>query len=385
MPGSLTIARIFGIEIRVHSSWLFVFFLVLFTFRSIFLAEHPLWTDEQRWIAAGATTLLFFLSVLLHELSHSVVARRFRLPVHSITLFIFGGVANLRREPESARSEFLMAAVGPGMSFLLGGVAWVLWHLAEFALTGRTRQVSAGVFEQIAVINVVLGAFNLLPGFPLDGGRLLRSVLWGWRKDRRIATRIATRGGQVVAAGLAVWGLAQLLEAATGDRDQFISGGWSLLIAFFLFNAASASYRQELFDQSLRDVNVGTLMTRDPTPVPPDLPVAALVATYVLPMRGRAFPVERDGRLLGVVSVGDVRRLPQREWSRRVVSDVMTPVERAAPLSPSDDAQRGLERLMRVDATTLPVVADGQTVGLFERDVIFEYLRMRQELGLQRR
>lgn len=378
MPGSLTIARIFGIQVRIHSSWLFVFILVLLTFHSIF-GENPFWTEGQRWFAAGVTTLLFFLSVLIHELSHSLVARRFKMPVHSITLFVFGGVANLRREPDDARAEFLMAAVGPATSFALGGLAWALLTASDALLApGRTRAIAVGIFEQIATINVILAVFNLLPGFPLDGGRVLRSVIWGLRRDRRFATRIATWGGQLLAGALALWGVFQLV-----DR-QFVSGSWSMLIAFFLFNAASASYQQEVFGESLRRLDVGTLMTRAPATVPPDLPIDALVATYVLPLRGRAFPVVVDGRLLGVISVADVRRLPQEEWPRRRVSDLMTPLERLEPLAPSDDARRGLERLLRDDVSLVPVVAGGEIVGLFEREAVFEYLRMREELGLDR-
>lgn len=378
MPGSLTIARIFGIQVRVHSSWLFVFILVLLTFHTVF-AENPFWTEGQRWLAAGITTFLFFLSVLVHELSHSLVARRFSLPVHSITLFVFGGVANLRREPDDARAEFLMAAVGPATSFALGGLAWVLLTASDaFLAPGRVRAIAVSIFEQIAAINVILAVFNLLPGFPLDGGRVLRSIIWGLRRDRRLATRVATWGGQLLAGALALWGVFQLI-----DR-QFVGGSWSMLIAFFLYNAATASYQQEVFGESLRRLDVGTLMTRELTSVPPDLPIDALVATYVLPLRGRAFPVVADGRLVGLISVANVRRLPQEEWPRRRVSDVMTPLERLEPLSPSDDARRGLERLLRDDVSHVPVVAGGEIVGLFERDAVFEYLRMREELGLDR-
>jgi Zn-dependent protease/CBS domain-containing protein len=379
LQGSVRIARLFGIDIRVHISWILIaalFFYLNFEAFSVALPLIPL----ERTVLALVTTALFFASVLLHELSHSIVARRFRLPVHSITLFLFGGVSNLRREPDSARAEFLMAAVGPFTSFVLAGVFWLARIVAIDELRGIPREALPYMFEQLSFINLALGVFNLLPGFPLDGGRVLRSALWGLRSDRRWATRVATRGGQAVAGLLALWGVFQLSQPG----GQF-AGTWTMLIAFFLFNAASASYRQEQFDDSLRRVSVASLMTRELATVPSDLPVQGLVNMYVLPMRGRAFPVEQSGAFVGVVSVADVRRIPRAEWPLHRVAEIMTPLQRVESLRPDDDAQRGLERLLRGDLAQLPVVQDGQIVGLFERDVVFDYLRMREELGLDGR
>jgi len=376
MPGSLTIARIFGIKVQVHSSWFLIAVLVLVTFQG---GLPILWTEGQRWLAAGAMTLLFFLSVLAHELSHSLVARAFRLRVQSITLFVFGGVANLPREPESPRAEFLMAAVGPVMSFFLAGLFWVTGEAGDVLLAGRTRQVFVGVFSQIALVNLILGVFNLLPGFPLDGGRVLRSIIWGLGRDRRIATRVATLGGQLLAGALVLYGLLQLAD------ESLIGGMWSILVAIFLYNAAVASYRQETFDDTLRQVDVGSLMTRDLHAVPSDLPIATLVATYVLPLRGRAFPVERAGETVGIVSVEDARRVPREQWPLTPVADVMSPVSSAQAVSPSDSAASGWSILARSGATHLPVIENGRLVGVLERQVLVDYLRMREELGLNSR
>ncbi len=384
ISGSVRIARLFGIDIRVHVSWILIAALFFYLNFEAFSVELPL-TPAERTPLALVTTVLFFGSVLLHELSHSVVARRFRLPVHSITLFLFGGVSNLRREPDTARSEFLMAAVGPLTSFALAAFFWVLRLVALEQLRGIPGEAIPYMLEQLSFINLALGAFNLLPGFPLDGGRVLRSALWGLRRDRRWATRIATRGGQAVAAALAVGGTAALLGQCFLIFCGPLGGVWSIFIAFFLFNAASASYRQEQFDDSLRRVTVASLMTRELAPVPPDLPVQGLVNMYVLPMRGRAFPVEDDGRLVGIVSVADVRRIPREAWPLHRVAEIMTPIQSVEPLRPEDDAQRGLDRLLRNDLAQLPVVEDGSVVGLFEREVVFDYLRMREELGLDAR
>jgi Zn-dependent protease len=377
ISGSIRVARIAGIDIRVHISWFVIAALFFFLNFETFSLELPL-IPSERVVLAAITTLLFFASVLLHELSHSIVARRFRLPVHSITLFLFGGVSNLRREPDSARSEFLMAAVGPFTSFILAGSFWLLRMAARETLVGIQGEAIPYMLEQLSFINLALGIFNLLPGFPLDGGRVLRSALWAVRGDRRWATRIATRGGQAVAGLLALWGIYQLLQPGMG-----FGGTWTMLIAFFLFNAASAAYRQEQFEDSLRRVNVGTLMTRELVAVPSDLPVESLISAYVIPLRARSFIVERDGRAVGVVSLADLRRVARDEWRARRVADVMTSLDKVPALQPNDDARRGMDVLSRSESGEAPVMDDGRVVGLFERDVVFEYLRMREELGLR--
>ena len=382
ISGSIRIARIAGIDIRVHVSWFLIAALFFFLNYETFSIDLPL-VPSERVVLAALTTLLFFASVLLHELSHSIVARRFRLPVHSITLFLFGGVSNLRREPDSAGEEFLMAAVGPFTSFVLAGAFWGLRELAQQTLHGIEGESIPYMLEQLAFVNLALGVFNLLPGFPLDGGRVLRSALWGARGDRRSATRIATRGGQVMAGLLGLGGIFALTGGCWFIFCGQLGGAWTMMIAFFLFNAASASYRQEQFEDSLRRVHVGTLMTRDLVSVPFDMAVESLVSSYVIPMRARSFLVERDGRVVGVVSLGDLRRLAREEWRLRRVGDVMTPLERVPALQPNDDARRGMDVLSRSDSGEAPVVDDGRVVGLFERDVVFEYLRMREELGLR--
>jgi len=379
ISGSLRVTRIAGIDIRVHVSWFLIAALFFYLNFETFSFDLPL-IPSERIVLAAATTLLFFASVLLHELSHSIVARRFRLPVHSITLFLFGGVSNLRREPDTARAEFLMAAVGPFTSFVLSGSFWLLREVARQTLVGIPGEAVPYMLEQLSFINLALGVFNLLPGFPLDGGRVLRSALWALRRDRRWATRVATRGGQAVAGLLALWGIYQFV---TDPRGGVLGGTWTLLIAFFLFNAASASYRQEQFEDSLRRVNVGTLMTRDLVSVPVDMEVESLIGSYVLPMRARSFVVERDGRPIGVVSLADLRRVPRDQWRSRRVGDVMLSLEKVPALQPNDDARRGMDVLSRTESGEAPVMDDGRVVGLFERDVVFEYLRMRDELGLR--
>jgi Zn-dependent protease len=380
VQGSLTIARVLGINVQVHFSWILVAGLVLVTFREE-VQPFVLLRSEYRWLAAALMTLFFFGSVLAHELSHAVVARAFRLEVKDITLFVFGGVANLPREPDDPKAEFTMAAVGPLMSLALAGLFWGGGRAAESLLRGSPGLITVYAFDRLALVNALLGVFNLLPGFPLDGGRVLRSIWWAISRNRRAATRAATRGGQILAGVLLVAGLVQLV----GDRELFINGMWSILIAIFLYNAATGYQRQESFEEALRGINVGTLMTRDLAYVPADLPLSSLVSTYVLPMRGRAFPVERSGDLVGLVSIGAVRRMPREQWQTRRVAEVMTSLEGRETLAPSDDGARGWTALLRNGTTEIPVLENGRLVGLLERDVVIDYLRMRQTLGLDSR
>jgi Zn-dependent protease len=309
------------------------------------------------------------------------VARAFRLKVQSITLFVFGGVANLPREPDEPKAEFAMAAVGPLMSLALAGLFWGGGRAADVVLRGSPGLITVYALDRLAFVNALLGIFNLLPGFPLDGGRVLRSIWWALRGDRRAATRVATRGGQILAGILLVLGLLQLVDP---NRELFVNGMWSILVAIFLYNAATASYRHEAFDDALRRTNVGSLMTRDLAFVPADLPLSSLVSTYVLPMRGRAFPVERLGELVGLVSIADVRRVPREQWQSRRVAEVMSKLE-GDTLAPSDDAAQGWAALLRNGAAEIPVMEDGRLVGLLEREVVINYLRMRETLGLDSR
>lgn len=238
--GSILVARVLGIDIRIHFSWFLVFGIILVSLTdSVFPSMFPYWSDEKTLLVSAITALAFFTSVVAHELAHSVVARLFKMQVSSITLFLLGGVANLAAEPPTAKAEFLMAGAGPLTSLVIGGL------LLAVASVGGEILNSASALEPIVAaagylgyINIAVALFNLVPGFPLDGGRLLRATIWAWRKDRTQATRIAARGGQLVAGAL-------VLYAAWSFSRNGPIGLWYLLIAYFLFSAASATLRQE--------------------------------------------------------------------------------------------------------------------------------------------
>ena len=229
MPGSFRVARLFGIELRIHISWVVILGLVFFSLWSdVFPSQYPFWSDQKTLLVSAVTALLFFGSIVAHELSHSLVARRFKMRVSSITLFLLGGVANLQEEPPSAKAEFYMAAAGPLMSVCIGVVGLGIANLIDTLGIVSLQAVSA-VAGYLGVINLYLAGFNMIPGFPLDGGRVLRSTIWAIRHDRAKATTIAARGGQLVAGLFVLWALTQLAIDGAGGLWW-----WPILIAHFL-------------------------------------------------------------------------------------------------------------------------------------------------------
>lgn len=380
MPGSLTVARILGIDIRIHFSWVLIFGLILLSLADRVLPGlRPNWSDQKTYIVAVITALLFFVSVLLHELAHAVTARGFRMPVSSITLFLLGGVANLAKEPPSARAEFLMAAAGPLASLVLGGIAFAVAFLvdARLAFDPALDPVQV-VASYLGFINVTLAIFNMIPGFPLDGGRVLRSLVWAVRKDRSEATRIAARGGQVVAALLLVFGIFRMVQW----HDTF-GGAWSALIAYFLYNAAGAAIQQDRLTSLLGDVRVSSLMLAEPRSVSASSTVGALVRDVVVPLNLPAVPVSEGDRIVGLVTIPALKGLPQDRWETTLVRDVMTSVDELASVSPEDTLVTALERFSSSDLAVLPVLQRSMLVGLLHRDALAGYLRMRETLGVK--
>lgn len=382
MPGSILIARVLGIEIRIHVSWFLIFGLVLFTLSDRVLpAIRPTWSDEKTVIVAAVAAILFFTSVLAHELAHAVVARAFRMPVSSITLFLLGGVANLAKEPPSARAEFLMAAAGPFTSLLIGGAGL---GIAEFAgdVAGRITLLDPVevVASYLGLINIALAGFNMIPGFPLDGGRVLRSVVWGVARDRSRATRIAARGGQLVAGLLFLLGL--LRGFTEGDTFGAV---WMAMIAYFLYTAASSSLEQERVSVAVAGVRVGSLMTMQFRAVHPRTSLAELVEVHLLPHNARAVAVVDGERFNGIVTIADLRKVEQRAWGETAVEQVMTRAGDVPSVSPASRLMTAIERFAASELPVLPVVEEGVLVGMLEREAVASYVRMREMLGLDTR
>ena len=370
MPGSFLVARLFGIDIRLHFSWILIFGLVFYSlWTEVFPADYPFWSDQKTLIVSAITALLFFGSIVAHELSHSLVARRYKMQVSSITLFLLGGVANLRQEPPTAKAEFLMAAAGPAMSVALGVVGLAIAFAIDGAKAAALQPVGA-VASYLGQINLILAAFNLIPGFPLDGGRVLRSIIWGIRGDRAKATPIAARGGQIVAFGFVLWALFRL----TSERNDAL-WWWPLLIAYFLYNAATQSMQQERITTAVSGQRVAPLMTTSFVSAPPAQPVASVVRDLMLPRNLRAVPIVGGGAFLGLATSDDVRRVDHDRWSTTPIEEVMTRASALPTLSPEDDLMTALQRF--TDAPVLPVLRDGALVGLLDRDAVANYVRMR--------
>jgi Zn-dependent protease/CBS domain-containing protein len=363
MGSTFTLGRLAGIPVGVHYTWLFAFLLIAWSLATgFFPTVYPNWAPPTYWVVGLVCAVALFVSVLVHELSHSLVALTRGLHVHGIVLFIFGGVSHIEEDAELPRDEFLVAIVGPLASFLLAGGFW----LAVIASASTPVPVRA-TFAYLATINVFLGAFNMIPGFPLDGGRVLRSGIWALTHDFERATRSASYVGQAVAFGLAMLGAVQLFSG------NILAGGWTLVIAWFLNDAAVDSrYRLALSDR-LENIQVAEVMDHHPTAVRPGISIHELVSTSFWKTGGRAVPVLEDGRLVGIVSVTDVKGLPHEAWDATRVRDVMTP----PPLTTIDadaEVRHAVGALVEGPLHQLPVVHDGKLVGMLTRSHLLETL-----------
>jgi Zn-dependent protease/CBS domain-containing protein len=370
MHSSIQLGRIAGIDIGLHYTWLFAVVLIAWSLAlGYFPGVVPGVGLGTYWALGIIAALLLFVSVLVHELSHSLVARSRGMTVDSITLFIFGGVSNLRSEALTARDEFLVAAVGPVSSLVLAGIFWVISQgLPSVSALGA-------LFGYLAFVNLLLGIFNLVPGFPLDGGRVLRSLVWGATGDMRRATVVAAYAGQAFGWLLIVWGFIRLLS---GD---FFGGLWTAFIGWFLNSAAESTRQEQVQRETFRGVPVASIM--DPTPAvgSRNLSVYDFVFDNVLQRGHRALPIVENGQLLGIVTLGDAKHLGQDAWSTTPVATIMT----GAPLKTvSPDADLGVAIALMAESGLhqLPVVQDGKLVGLLGRADVMRYLQLRQELHL---
>jgi len=379
VPGSVRIARLFGIDINIHFSWILIFFLVVLNLADSFPQQFPKWSNEKGLVVAAITAFLFFGSVLAHELAHSLVARRFQMSVSSITLFLLGGVANLRKEPPSAQAEFFMAAAGPATSVVIGLIGLGVTVLLDPRPGLPNAEAVGAIAGYLGLVNLSLAAFNLIPGFPLDGGRVLRSAIWAVSGDRNRATTIAARGGQLVALAFGAFVLYELVVV----REA--SGLWLGLIAYFLWNAASATLQQERIASVVGGAKVGPLMTTDFKWTPPGVMVGQVIRDLVLPMNLRAIPVVAGEQFIGLVAIGDLRKVDQARWVETLVEQVMTPASELPTVSPDDPLGTALERFSATELPLLPVIKDGRLVGILYRESVIGYVRMQEMLRAEGR
>jgi Zn-dependent protease/CBS domain-containing protein len=387
MKSSLKLFQIFGIDIRVDWSWIFIFLLVDWNLSAgVFPQIHPDWSQGLNWALGTIAALLFFASVLAHELAHSLVAKAKGLPVKDITLFLLGGVSNIEHEPESPGTELLMAIVGPLTSIALGLIFVFAAGAKANIFTGPAEALAhigpgGTLLLWLGPINILVGVFNLIPGFPLDGGRVLRAILWGITHNLRKATRIASWVGQTIAWIFIVAGMSMVFGLnvplfGTG----LVSGLWLAFIGWFLHNAAISSYQQVQLRDILDGVPVSRLMRQDIHTVPPGLSVADLVNDRFVGTDERAFPVMDGGNLLGLVCLEDVRKARQQDWDKTTVREIMTPAANLVILSPEENASDAFGKLASKDVRQLPVVQNGQLMGLLRRRDILKYLQLHSQL-----
>ena len=365
MGTSIRLGKVLGIPIGINYSWLVIFGLVIFLLSNQFAELYPDWPLPQRWATAALAALLFFLSVLAHELSHSLVAVSRGIPVRGITLFIFGGVSQLAHEAQRPWTEFLVAIVGPLTSLLLAALLGGLWYWSD----GAISYLRAVLFILFAV-NLSLGIFNLLPGFPLDGGRVLRAVVWGISGSYWRATQVASRAGQGL--GLLMMGAGILWWFWLGD----FQGVWFGLVGGFLFYVATSGYRQEALRESLKAYRVEDAMTPGTAALPGELPAAAPTVLQALARNGGLVGVLVDGKALGVVTAQQLARQPRESWQFATLAQLMTPWAARPPLQAEDSVFDALEQLDAAEQDWAPVMQQGRPVGMVSRGDLARFVEV---------
>jgi Zn-dependent protease/CBS domain-containing protein len=379
MGGSLRLGKILGIDIRIHYSWFLIFAFVSYYVYGDFHSDNY---DFAISLLMGlVASLALLVCIVAHELAHSVVAIRNGIPVRSITLFILGGVANITKEAERPKTEMLMAIAGPSCSLALGlafGVAW-------FATGGHHENATAfhGLLFWLATLNISLGVFNLLPGFPMDGGRVLRAVIWQITKNYRKATRVASLAGQVMGwliAGAGVSIVIAYLAAASGPFDLF-DGIYFVLLGWFLSSIAASSYRQVAWHEAMQGITATSAMVSDFMTISPDISLMQLVRDYIQPNKYRSFVVATEGRFLGVVDVESIRRVSQDRWDMTPAGLVMTPAAKAITIAPEEEGINIAEKLEEYRLDGIPVVRDGVVIGIVTRNSLTRVIQMRAQFS----
>ena len=372
----LRIGRVFGIPIFIHPSWFVIFFLITFSLATQFTQQHPRWSHAQHWSLGVLTSLLFFGSVVFHELAHSVVALRYRIPVTSITLFVFGGIARIERDPENARQEFNVAIVGPLSSYFLSGCFWLVMRLFP-----QNEMLGALAFW-LAWVNFGLATFNLVPGFPLDGGRIFRALVWGLTHSYERATRLAAHTGRLIAYGMIVFGS---WHALTGD---FIGGLWIAFIGWFLLTASQEGVAQAAVRAALTGLRASDVMSHEIPTIGRETSLDEY-GQQVLRTGQRCHLVISDGRLLGLMNVHALNSVPRERWCGTSVQAAMIPRDKILSAVPDEPLLPLLERMIAADVNQVPVVtgmfddvSSAQVVGIVRRDSILRVIQAHIEVDM---
>lgn len=378
MQAHVKLGRIFGVEIGFHYSWLIIALLIVLSLVAQFTATNPQWSTGTVWVLAIITALLFFASIVVHEMSHALMAKARGLPIRSIVLFALGGMAKIEKEAADPTTEFWIGIVGPITSAVIGyaclWLAAALGWSAEILETPSTPFMAALVW--LGYINILLALFNMIPGFPLDGGRVLRAIIWWITGNADRATRIASRIGQIVAIGFIVIGILRFFGGAG------IGGLWLAFIGWFLLEAARASYQQVEIAAGLRGVRVADVMANDCPVVDAHINLQSFADEHLLRTGRRCFIVERDGKLAGLITPGDIKTIDRSLWSTTAIGEIMRPLDKLQTITADSSASEALEQMGRNDLNQLPVVGNGRIEGVISRGNILQFLQTRAELNM---
>lgn len=373
MRGSFVIGRIRGIDIEINFSWLLIFALMTYMLAtSYFPLNYPDWGPALWWLLGASAALLLFASVLLHELCHSLVSVSLGLPVKRITLFIFGGVAQIEGEPDEPMKELKIALAGPAMSIVLG----IVFLLLAGVLAGAgTPQYVSVLFGYLGTINLMLAAFNLVPAFPLDGGRVLRAILWHFKGDMQGATRIAASAGGAFGYTLIFLGIFLVLAG------NLANGIWMAFIGWFIAQAAQSSYQQMLLSDIFTKIPVRDFMTTQVIIVDYFISVQDLVDKYFYKHKYAFFPVRQQDQITGIVSLNNVRNLPQADWPRTTVGRIVTPLQENLIVRPDEAVAAVMNKLFANGVGRVLVMEGSQLLGLVSRTDVLNYMRIHGQLS----
>ena len=372
LRGGIPIGMLFGISLRLNYSWFIVFVLVTWVLvADYFPSVFPGWSLGISLVAGIVTSLLFFASVLAHEMMHSLVAQASGIKIDNITLFIFGGVSQMTEERKKPKDELKIALAGPLTSLLIGAICWAIWyylgHLSEFL---------TAIAFWLGMINIFLAGFNLIPGFPLDGGRVLRSILWWRNQNLRRATRTASNIGRGVGYLFIFGGIFFIF------RGLWFNGLWLILIGWFLENAAVGSYRQVALQEILQGHTANEIMTQDCPSVSPELTIEQLVNQHILITGTRCFAVVTDSRTMGLITLKNLNAVPRELWNARRVEEAMTPLDKMKAVTRDEDLATVMRIMADEDINQVPVVEDSSIIGMVARDSLISFISVRAELGI---
>jgi Zn-dependent protease/CBS domain-containing protein len=370
MSGNISLGRVFGIPLRLNYTWFIIFALV--TYSLVFDVAYQTYPIEQRIILGILTSLLFFASIITHELAHSILAIRNNIPVKDITLFVFGGVSQITKEATRPRAELSIAIVGPLTSLALAGIFYGL-HLL---LAGTQQILAASLMQRLALINVLLAVFNLIPGFPLDGGRIFRALVWHRTHDYHRATRIATKVGQGIAYAFIAGGIALIFAF-----QLWLDGVWLIFIGWFLNDAARASYQQVLLRDALIGITARQVTDYDCPLISPHLNLMELVQQHILPTGRSCFLISWGAELEGMVTLQQIKKVPRSRWAITSVQDIMTPASKLKVAYADQDILSVLQEMNGESANHIPVIEAGKIIGIINREDIARFLRTRADFG----